>query len=172
MRQTLIVDASYSQASGITGIGIYVHETDRPKRNGVLIDKIAESYLGINAGQGEQLAIYRALEIAMERGFRTVRIRSDYNLLRRVLKRDMEGGSELHRGDFHGRILRIVQHFDSVQFAHKPRRKNQMAHTFARRATTELQPIHRTELMEMSNWKNVCGQPDACRVFHAGAGEA
>ena len=172
MRQTLIVDASYSQASGVTGIGIFVHETDRPKRNGVLIDQIAESYSGINAGQGEQLAIYRALEIAMERGFRTVRIRSDYNLLRKALKRDMEGGRELQRGDFHGGILRIVEHFDSVQFAYKPRRKNQMAHSLARRATTELQPIHRTELIEMSNWKNATGQPDARRVSHAGAGEA
>ena len=77
LRHTLIVDGSYDHSSNITGIGIAVHEADRSGRNGILIDQIAESFMGMSDGFCELMAIYRALEIGQERSFMVLRIRSD-----------------------------------------------------------------------------------------------
>ena len=150
LRQTLIVDASYNHGTGVTGIGIAVHETDKPGRNGILIDQIAEAYANISAGAGELLAVYRALEIGLERGFSTVRIRSDYNAMRKALKRDQDLREGFPRRDLYGEILRMTKNYDSVQFAYKPKRKNRMPHELARRAVQSMTAIHRTELVELT----------------------
>ena len=41
------VDASYHLKRKVTGIGIVIHETDKPKKNGIVIDEISELYLDI-----------------------------------------------------------------------------------------------------------------------------
>jgi ribonuclease HI len=63
-----------------------------------------------------------------------VKIRSDYNYMRRTLReqyrqRRMSDGDELRR-----RILALADLFEYVHFAWVPRRKNQMAHALARQA--------------------------------------
>ena len=162
MKHTFVVDASYDHGRGVTGIGVAIHATDQPGRNGVLIDQVAEAYGGLRDGRGEWLAVYRALEIALERQYRRVRVRSDYAFMRRSLKRDAEEGSGAHRGDLHGAILRMVQHFESVQFGCKARRKNQMAHSLARRAAKELPPIWREDLAQMCE----CSMTQANQASH------
>ena len=149
MRQTLIVDASYNHHTNVTGIGIVIHETDRPKRNGAVIDKIGESYSGIPPGSGELLAVYRALEIGVERGFATVRIRSDYNQMRKALKKSYARRTSFDRSDLYGATLRLTAHFDVVKFGYKPKRKNHMAHSIGRTAAREVPPVHRPDLVEM-----------------------
>jgi ribonuclease HI len=153
MRQTFILDASYDSETGITGIGIVIHETDKPQknRNGKVIDEISESYVGIDAGKGEMLAIFRAFEIASERGYKNIRTRSDYNYLRKSLKKSYEGGEGNNRTDLHGEIIRISNTFEKVEFGYKPRRKNQMAHTLARHAVKQITPIFRKDLSEKTN---------------------
>ena len=168
----MITDASFNHATGVTGIGIAVHETDRPRRNGVLIDQIAEAYSGILDGHGESLAIYRALEISLQRGFSVVRIRTDAKCVRKPLKRDLKEGMGFDRPDFHGQILRMTQRFESVTFSLKQRRKNQMAHGLSRTGAKELEPVHRPDLVEISKQPRMGGQQDACRLFHAGARKA
>ncbi len=150
MRHTLITDASFNHTTGVTGIGIAIHETDRPRRNGVLIDQIAEAYSGILDGHGKTLAVYRALELSLQRGFSVLRIRTDAKCVRKPLKRDLKERTGFDRLDFHGEILRMTRQFESVTFSVKQRRKNQMAHGLARTGAKELEPVIRPELVEIS----------------------
>lgn len=172
LRHTLITDASFNHTTGVTGIGIAIHETDRPRRNGVLIDQISEAYTGILDGRGEQLAIYRALEISLQRGFTVVRIRTDAKCVRKPLKRDLKEGTGFDRLDFHGAILRMTRQFESVTFSVKQRRKNQMAHGLARTGSKDMEPVHRPDLVEISKQPSIGGQQDACGPFHAGSRKA
>jgi ribonuclease HI len=153
MRQTFILDASYDSETSVTGIGIVIHETDNPKKNknGIIIDEISEAYTGIDAGQGETLAIYRAFEIASERGYRNIRTISDYNYLRKALKKSSESGEGYDRTGLHGEIVRMSKTFEKVEFGYKHRRKNQMAHNLARNAVNQIKPVFREDLVRKSN---------------------
>ena len=69
-RYTFILDGSYDHQTNIAGIGLVIHQSNDPRKNknGIIIDKISESYIGINDSKTEILAVYRALEIAIQRG--------------------------------------------------------------------------------------------------------
>lgn len=139
LRYTFKVDASY-HLKRKTGIGIVIHETDKPRKNGLVIDEISELYLDIPAGVTEKFAVFRALEIALLRNYEIVRIRSDYNSMREQLKKDHKMNTGQERDDLHGLILRLAQRFKGVKFLYQPRRKNQVAHRLARKAVGELLP--------------------------------
>lgn len=156
-KHTFIVDASFDHDSRITGIGMAIHEADKPKRNGILIDQLGEAYKGIPTPVIEMLAVYRALEIGRERKYELIRIRSDHNQMRRKLKMNYEEGKGFQREDLFGEIMRITRNFKSVQFGYKPRRKNQMAHILARRARTDELPIVRDDLIRMCNYQQERG---------------
>ncbi|GAB6044145.1 reverse transcriptase-like protein [Endothiovibrio diazotrophicus] len=145
-KYTFIANASHDEKNKITGIGMALHQADKPKRNGVLIEEIKEAYDGIPNKIIELFAIYRALEIARERNYQIVRVRSDYNLIRTKLKEGYEQHIGFEREDLHGEILRMTSDFKLIQFSYKPRRKNQMARQLAREARTLNSPIRRTDL--------------------------
>jgi ribonuclease HI len=132
---TAIVDASHRVESGVTGIGIVLHATDQPGRAGPVIARIAETHTDIPASSIELFAVFRALEIAHDRGFQRVRVRSDYNVMRRRLKTDYRAGHPANDGSLHGRTLMLARMFDDVVFAYQPRRKNGAAHSLARSAS-------------------------------------
>ena len=114
----MIVDASYDTKSGRAGIGIAIHETDRPGRNGPLIEKIGECYEDIPSGRGEMFAVYRALNIGLDRGFTVLKVRSDYNQMRKALKKRY-GAGEGHKGaDLRGSVLRLATYSESVYQIH------------------------------------------------------
>jgi len=156
LKHTLIVDASHNPESDVIGIGIAVHETDKITRvrNGILIDQISESYRGIHSGHGEMLALFRALEIARDREYKIVRLRSDYNSMRKALKKCYEEQTEFERVGLYGEVMRITRNFDSVKFGYKPRRKNQMAHGLARFGAKEIEPVRDIRLI------NICSRSD------------
>lgn len=134
---TAIVDASHRADRGVTGIGIVLHATDLPGRAGPVIARIAEVHSGVPAGAIELFAVFRALEHARERGFRRVKVRSDYNYMRRQLKHDHAAARIADPDSLHGRTLTLARTFDHVVFGYKPRSKNQEAHRLARTATSE-----------------------------------
>lgn len=150
MRQTFILDASYDFMTHTMGIGIVIHESDKPQKskNGIIIDEISESYIGVRHGKGEMLAIYRALEIASQRGYKHIRIRSDYNYLRKSLKQSHASGDGHDRVDIYGKIMRLSRTFERIDFGYKPRRKNQMAHNLARVAAKGKDPVFRQDFAE------------------------
>lgn len=76
---TLMVDASCDYEQRIVGVGIVVHQARRPGRNGLVVDQLCEAYRGVPPGLAEMFAVLRALEVSAERGFRIVKVRSDYN---------------------------------------------------------------------------------------------
>jgi len=139
LKHIMIVDASYDRMQRVTGIGIIIREVQNPKkRRGKVIDEILESYFGMPRGSGEKFAILRALEIASERGYQIVKVRSDYNPMRKKLKKDHEKNLGHERDGVHATILRLAKTFAEVKFAYQPRRKNQNAHRLARRAVAEM----------------------------------
>jgi ribonuclease HI len=151
MRQALIVDASFNFETNVTGLGIAIHETDRiaKGRNGILINELSEAYLGIQDGHGEMLALFRALEISLSRGYKVVRLRSDYNAMRKSLKKSYEDNVGFDRIGLYGELMKLTQHFESVQFGYKPRRKNQMAHGLSRIGSKEMEPVSDLRLIDI-----------------------
>jgi ribonuclease HI len=131
---TATVDASYQLDGRVTGIGIVLQVTDWSGRRGPIIAEIAERHADVAPGSIELFAVSRALEIARERGFRRVKVRSDCNALRRRLKRDQSAGSRSDASSRHGRTLALARWFDAVTRAYVPRRKNRIAHRLARAA--------------------------------------
>ena len=144
MKYTFTVDGSVDYETGILGIGIVVQVTDRPRKRGPVQKYISE---GIAPGFCEQIAILRALEIAVMYGASDIKIRSDYNSLRRLLKNAHETGSKVHPDKkVCLAILELASTFNSVKFTYVPKRKNQSAHNLARHATKSTIPSERTDL--------------------------
>ncbi len=145
---TATVDASHQAAAGVTGIGIVLQATNRRRRRGPILAEISEAYEGVPASVTELLAVFRALEIARERGYPRVKVRSDYNYLRRQLKDAHAVGWIRDPRSLHGQTLALAQTFENVQFAYQPRRKNAIAHNLARKATRDCEPARRPELFQ------------------------
>lgn len=140
IRHTLKVGASYHRPRKVTGIGIVIHETDKPKRNGMVIDEISELYSDIPAGMTEWFAVFRALEIAEERNYEIVRIRCHFTAVRRKLKKHHKANTGQERDDLQGLILRKARRFKEVTFRYLTRRNNSIARYLARKALQESMP--------------------------------
>jgi ribonuclease HI len=156
LKYTFNVDASYDLKRRVTGIGIIIRETDQPRKKGPVIAEISELHSNISAGETEKFAVFRALEIASERNYEILHIRSDYNNMRRKLKEDHEVGIGHERDDLHGQILKYAKKFTEVKFLYCRRRKNLMAHRLARKAVKESMPQENDAAMnyETSQWDN------------------
>jgi ribonuclease HI len=102
LRHTITVDFSGDHERQIAGIGIVIHESTKRGRQGSIVEELAEAVEGIPLGEGEKYAVLRALQIASERGFRDLKIRSDYNAMRRRLRRNYDRNA---LEDFHGTYL-------------------------------------------------------------------
>jgi ribonuclease HI len=76
--------------------------------------------------------VLRGLEIARDRGFTRIKIRSDYNSMRRNL-RERFRSSAAGNNDLQQRILDLARQFEWIDFGYVPRRKNQIAHLLARK---------------------------------------
>jgi len=146
LHHTITVDGSYGFARKVAGVGLVIQQSDRPRRRGQVVDAIAEAFVGVPAGHVEALAVLRALEIAAERAFCIVKIRSDHNQLRRTLREHHQSQDTEVRDGLQGVILRLARGFDEVTFSYVPRRKNQQAHKLARRAVHEAAPRSRLDL--------------------------
>lgn len=149
LHHTITVDGSYGFARAVAGVGLVIQQADRPRRRGPVVDAIAEAFVGVPAGHVEALAILRALAIAAERAFRIVKVRSDYNQLRRSLREHHRSQDGQEREDLHGVILRLAHGFEEVTFSYVPRRKNQQAHRLARSAVREATPRSRPDLFRL-----------------------
>lgn len=143
LKHTIVVDASYQKDRGVVGIGIIIHATDRLGRNGPVIQGLAEAYVGMAPALMEKFAVLRTVEIAAERGYRRLKIRSDYNSMRRGLKKDAGKGFDHLEEGLHRRILELSSILDEVKFAYVPGRNNQAAHTLARQAAKVGLPVRR-----------------------------
>jgi hypothetical protein len=143
LRYTFKVDASFHLPRQLTGIGIVIHardSADPPSKPGSAIEQIAELYAGVPPNASEKLAILRALQLAFQRGYGNVSIRSDCNDLRRRLKEDHAASRGEPRKGLDGLILWHARQFREIHFPYHPRRKNQEAHRLARYAVSAMRP--------------------------------
>ncbi len=145
---TFRVDASFDKRRSITGIGLVLLATNKAGRDGAVVARFSEAYIGLPIQAAEQFAVLRALEIATERGYRLLRVRSDYNQMRIVLKDDYRAWVVQNEHNLRGMILRLAQEFDQVKFAWIPRRRNQEAHSLARRAMLQSVPVMREDVQQ------------------------
>jgi ribonuclease HI len=147
MRYTFRVDASYDQERGVTGIGIVLSGTAKKTSHpGPTIEMRSEAYRYIPVGAREELAVLRALELAAERGYRRIRVFSDYNYLKRCLKGLHAKGAEAEQDNLRGMVLRLAKRFDECRFAWVPRQKNGQAHRLARLGAKEKEPVERSDI--------------------------
>jgi ribonuclease HI len=117
MRYTITTDASYKSERAVVGIGIVIQATDRPGRRGLVIERLSEAYAGIAPAVMEEFAVPRALEISSERGYRKIRVRSDYNWMRRKLRSDAGRPLDWIQGGLHRNVLELAATFDEIKFA-------------------------------------------------------
>ena len=143
---TFRVDASFDKQRGITGIGLILRATHKAGRDGAVVARFSESYIGLPTQAGEQFAVLRAVEIAFERGYRLLRVRSDYNKMRIVLKHDYQDGVAQEEHNLRGMILCLARKFEHIKFAWIPRRRNQEAHFLARQAVLQSTPVVREDV--------------------------
>ena len=143
---TFRVDASFDKQRGITGIGLILRATNKPGRDGAVVARFSEAYTMLPPQAGEQFAVLRALEIACERGYRLLRVRSDYNQMRTALKDDYEAGIIPDEQSLRVMILRVARKFDQIKFTWTPRRRNQEAHFLARKAVLQRAPVVREDV--------------------------
>lgn len=134
LRHTITVDFSGDHEPQIAGIGIVIQESTKRERREPIVEELAEAVEGIPLREGEKYAVLRALQVASERGFRDLKIRSDYNAMRRRLRRNYDRKRFQPREDLDRKILELAAEFDRIHFGFVPRRKNQRAHILARRA--------------------------------------
>jgi ribonuclease HI len=142
LRYTLTVDASLNQTQQKIGIGIVIQETVLAGRRGPIAEQIAESFpVGtVTTGEIELLAILRAVEIAVSRGYQWVKVRSDCNQLRKKVASGVKNKNQGKAGTVQGRILELARSIQNLQIAYCPRRKNQMAHRLARQGAGIIVP--------------------------------
>ena len=57
---TFRVDASFAKQQGITGIGLILRATNKAGRDGAVMARFSESYIGLPTQAGEQFAVLRA----------------------------------------------------------------------------------------------------------------
>ncbi|MGI9067918.1 MAG: ribonuclease H family protein [Pyrinomonadaceae bacterium] len=129
---TLTVDASYDAATYVVGVGIVVQSRTGSSGRGPIIAQIAEAHTCLSSGMGEMFAVLRALEIARARGFNRIKVRSDYNSMRRDLRKRFRSEAA-GKSDLQQKILELASQFEWIDFGYVPRRKNQIAHVLARR---------------------------------------
>ena len=140
VKHTFVVDASYNLQRKVTGIGIVIHETDRPNRNGKIIDEISELYSNIPSNDSEKFAVLRALEIARSRNYRIVHVFTDYNYLKKQLRAAQERKISTNGDLLLEKILQLINNFQEIEFKYKMRRKNQTAHRLAKKAVDDSLP--------------------------------
>lgn len=131
---TLTVDASVDAVEQVAGIGIVIQQRSGQQGRGTIVARIAELHRGIRLGAAEEFAVLRALEVAIQRGFSRVKIRSDHNQMRRTLREQYRRRRVSDGDDLRRRILALADLFEFVHFAWVPRRRNHMAHALARHA--------------------------------------
>jgi ribonuclease HI len=131
-KHTLTTDGSHDARTGLVGIGIVIQERTGAKRRGPILDTIAECCEGIPVHDAERWAVFRALIIALERGYTHVQIRSDHNRMRKSLRTRMASQHGFDGDELDRRILDLAPRFVWLDFRYVPRRKNQLAHRLAR----------------------------------------
>ncbi|MFT5107028.1 MAG: ribonuclease HI [Pseudoalteromonas tetraodonis] len=132
MYYSFVVDFSYNPLEEVSGIGIVVHSSSDRKKSEPIIDEIAETYSGVSADHGEAFAILRALEIASDFDAEGVKIWSDYNQLRRAIKKDLENGTCSRRSQYYEEIIDCASMIKGLSIRYVPRRKNHAAHRLSR----------------------------------------
>ncbi|MBK8257555.1 MAG: reverse transcriptase-like protein [Polyangiaceae bacterium] len=161
---TLIADASHFHPLGLTGIGIVVQQRGNRGR-GPIIDRISELHRDVPAKDVEAFAIRRAMEIALERGYTRVNVRSDHNPLRTRLRKrhKSQAGST---DPIHIQILELAKRFTWCDFGYMARRKNQLARRLARAAwEPEWRRLNPPDDDERPRSKARRSSPDPFEVF-------
>jgi hypothetical protein len=134
-RLTIMVGVSYDAASRLLGVGLVLHEADRPGRNGMVVGRVSETHPGASPADADELSILRALEVAVARGTRRLCVRSSNNAVRRRFKEEFRSGSAGDgTSELHSRILQLASTFDEMRFAFQLRRRNDAARSLARAA--------------------------------------
>ena len=106
------------------------------KGRGPILARVAEAHPCVAQSDGEAFAILRALQIARQRDFSRIQVRSDYNWLRHTVGEEHRRGIRTIGATFRNEVLNQAEAFHWVDFRYVPRRKNQIAHALARLGRT------------------------------------
>ena len=135
LKQTLTVDASHNEKSQEIGIGIVIQETGLSGKRGAIIEMLSETFLyaKVTPKDMELFAIVRAFEIAFERNYRYIQIRSDYNYVKKQVAATLRNRTSPTINNFYDQILKLAEPLKQIRMTYYPRRKNIMAHRLARK---------------------------------------
>jgi len=153
---TLSVASSYNRNTGDVGIGIIIRERRLESKNSPIIEEIKEAHIGIGDGRHDVFAILRAIQIAILRNYKRIRISSDSGSLRRAIQRALERPQTVKLSNQNIRreeILGLSCNFDSIDFSSISRRKNGRAHQLARKVIGMMRRKRGDEPEGMALWE-------------------
>jgi hypothetical protein len=152
---TFTVDASYDDASQVTGIGVVIQERVGSSGRGPILARLSEGHVGVAPGKGEMFAVLRALEIAMDRGFTRIKIRSDYNAMRRDL-RNRHRARDSAEDDLQHKVLHLASRFVWIDFV-TCRDEKITLHTYLLERVVSLPDLPRTNLVLFLRARRIIG---------------
>ena len=155
VRQTFTVDASHNHVDAKIGIGILIQETAGKGRRGPIIEQRAETWSPdeIHPKDMELFAIFRAFQIAMERKYSYIRVRSDYNFIRKQVNNAIKNKQQASKGSLLEQTLELARTFEEANVSYCPRRKNSIAHGLARKGAKIVPKPKQNHDDEMNYWQ-------------------
>lgn len=129
----MYVDGASSGNPGPAGIGLAIYNENKD-----LIDKISQSIGETTNNVAEYTALIKALEYALARKVKNVRIFSDSELVVKQLN-----GKYLVKNKtlkiLVVKVAKLIDKFTNVEIVHLPREENKLANKLARQATNLIQ---------------------------------
>lgn len=147
LKQTFTVDASHNAKDAKIGIGMVIQESHRLNgRRGPIIEERSETFspLEVSPKDMELFAIFRAFQLAVERGYRQVQVRSDYNIVRKQIASALKAACQAKANSLQERVLMLARSIEQAKVTYCPRRKNIMAHRLARNGAGILPKVRTT----------------------------
>ena len=173
IRQTFTVDASHNHTADKIGIGILIQETAGKGRRGPIIEQRAETWSPDEAPPKdmELFAIFRGFQIAMERKYSHIRIRSDYNAIRKKVSNALKNKQQAPKDSLLEQMLILARTFEEATVSYCPRRKNSIAHSLARKGAQIAPKPKHTHDDAMDYWQYAqygvapCDEIENCAIF-------
>jgi len=132
VKHTLTVDASCHTREGLVGVGIVIQASDQPGHRGPVLDRLSEVHREVKPSDAELLSVLRALEIAVERGYHLVTVRTDCpHLAEHLRKAQAVDPGRLPEG-ITRRIVDLAAGFEDCTFRGLTRHRNLEARLLAR----------------------------------------
>jgi hypothetical protein len=146
VRAYAVVANSFNRTTGISGIGIVLHETSQPRRRGPIVERFGEAYSDVPARDTVAFSVLRALEIVGDRGVWVLKIGGPFSKGLRGPVCSSSAAVLPQRSHLWRRVVELGASFEIARIQFIPRRRTLNARLLARAALSDAVPRLRPDL--------------------------